>query len=172
MVPRFFNRLDMNTSGLIIVAKNSYAQSFLQEKGIVNKFYKAIVKGIVEKDEFLIDRPIGKVGDELRRRELTVEEGGQEAQTKIKVVKRFEAENLTLIEAELLTGRTHQIRAHMALEGYPLLGDELYGGEDKRAKRQMLHSYKTEFTDVETGKLITVEIDLPEDLKELLEKDK
>ena len=93
MVPRFFNRLDMNTSGLIIVAKNSYAQSFLQEKGTVNKFYKAIVKGIVEKDEFLIDRPIGKVGDELRRRELTVEEGGQEAQTKIKVVKRFEEEN-------------------------------------------------------------------------------
>lgn len=172
MVPRFFNRLDMNTSGLIIVAKNSYAQSFLQEKGTVNKFYKAIVKGIVEKDEFLIDRPIGKVGDELRRRELTVEEGGQEAQTKIKVVKRFEEENLTLIEAELLTGRTHQIRAHMALEGYSLLGDELYGGEDKRAKRQMLHSYKTEFTDVETGKLITVEIDLPEDMKELLEKDK
>ena len=172
MVPRFFNRLDMNTSGLIIVAKNSYAQSFLQEKGTVNKFYKAIVKGIVEKDEFLIDRPIGKVGDELRRRELTVEEGGQEAQTKIKVVKRFEEENLTLIEAELLTGRTHQIRAHMALEGYPLLGDELYGGEYKRAKRQMLHSYKTEFTDVETGKLITVEIDLPEDMKELLEKDK
>lgn len=172
MVPRFFNRLDMNTSGLIIVAKNSYAQSFLQEKGTVNKFYKAIVKGIVEKDEFLIDRPIGKVGDELRRRELTVEEGGQEAQTKIKVVKRFEEENLTLIEAELLTGRTHQIRAHMALEGYPLLGDELYGGEDKIAKRQMLHSYKTEFTDVETGKLITVEIDLPEDMKELLAKDK
>ena len=170
MVPRFFNRLDMNTSGLIIVAKNSYVQSFLQEKGTVNKFYKAIVKGIVEKDEFLIDRPIGKVGDELRRRELTVEEGGQEAQTKIKVVKRFEEENLTLIEAELLTGRTHQIRVHMALEGYPLLGDELYGGEDKRAKRQMLHSYKTEFTDVETGKMITVEIDLPDDMKELLEK--
>lgn len=170
MVPRFFNRLDMNTSGLIIVAKNSYAQSFLQEKGTANKFYKAIVKGIVEKDEFLIDRPIGKVGDELRRKELTVEEGGQEAQTKIKVVKRFEEENLTLIEAELLTGRTHQIRAHMALEGYPLLGDELYGGEDKRAKRQMLHSYKTEFTDVETGRMITVEIDLPEDMKELLEK--
>lgn len=170
MVPRFFNRLDMNTSGLIIVAKNSYAQSFLQEKGTVNKFYKAIVKGIVEKDEFLIDRPIGKVGDELRRRELTVAEGGQEAQTKIKVVKRFEEKNLTLIEAELLTGRTHQIRAHMALEGYPLLGDELYGGEDKRAKRQMLHSYKTEFTDVEIGKMITVEIDLPDDMKELLEK--
>jgi len=169
MVPRFYNRLDMNTSGLIIVAKNSFAQSFLQEKGIVNKFYKAIVKGIVEKDEFLIDRPIGKIGDDLRRREISVENGGQEAQTKIKVIKRFK--DLTLIEAELLTGRTHQIRAHMALEGYPLLGDELYGGEDKRAKRQMLHSYKTQFSDVETGQLKTVEIDIPDDMKKILSEE-
>lgn len=169
MVPRFYNRLDMNTSGLIIVAKNSYAQSFLQEKGIVNKFYQAIVKGIIEKDEFLIDKPIGKVGDDLRRREIAVKDGGQEAQTKIKVIKRFE--DLTLIEAELLTGRTHQIRAHMALEGYPLLGDELYGGEDKRAKRQMLHSYKTQFSDVETGELKTVEIDIPDDMKKILSEE-
>ena len=169
MVPRFYNRLDMNTSGLIIVAKNSYAQSFLQEKGIVNKFYKAIVKGIIEKDEFLIDKPIGKVGDDLRRREISVENGGQEAQTKIKVIKRLK--DLTLIEAELLTGRTHQIRAHMALEGYPLLGDELYGGEDKRAKRQMLHSYKTQFSDIETGELKTVEIDIPDDMKSILSKE-
>ena len=169
MIPRFYNRLDMNTSGLIIVAKNSYAQSFLQEKGIVNKFYKAIVKGIVEKDEFLIDRPIGKIGDDLRRREISVENGGQEAQTKIKVIKRLK--DLTLIEAELLTGRTHQIRAHMALEGYPLLGDELYGGEDKRAKRQMLHSYKTQFSDIETGELKTVEIDIPDDMKSILSEE-
>lgn len=169
MVPRFYNRLDMNTSGLIIVAKNSYAQSFLQEKGIVNKFYKAIVKGIIEKDEFLIDKPIGKVGDDLRRKEISVEDGGQDAQTKIKVIKRFK--DLTLIEAELLTGRTHQIRAHMALEGYPLLGDELYGGEDKRAKRQMLHSYKTQFSDVETGELKTVEIDIPDDMKKILSEE-
>ena len=164
MVPRFYNRLDMNTSGLIIVAKNSYAQSFLQEKGIVNKFYKAIVKGIIEKDEFLIDKPIGKVGDDLRRREISVENGGQEAQTKIKVIKRLK--DLTLIEAELLTGR-----AHMALEGYPLLGDELYGGEDKRAKRQMLHSYKTQFSDIETGELKTVEIDIPDDMKSILSEE-
>lgn len=169
MVPRFYNRLDMNTSGLIIVAKNSYAQSFLQEKGIVNKFYKAIVKGIIEKDEFLIDKPIGKVGDDLRRREISVENGGQEAQTKIKVIKRLK--DLTLIEAELLTGRTLQIRAHMALEGYPLLGDELYGGEDKRAKRQMLHSYKTQFSDIETGELKTVEIDIPDDMKSILSEE-
>ena len=168
MVPRFYNRLDMNTSGLIIVTKNAHAQAYLQEKGTVNKFYKAIVKGIIEKDEFLIDRPIGKIGEELRRLELSPEQGGQTAQTKIKVLKRSEEKNLTLIEAELLTGRTHQIRAHMALEGYPLLGDELYGGADNRADRQMLHSYKTEFSDIETGELRVVEVDLPDDMKKIL----
>ena len=169
MVPRFYNRLDMNTSGIIIVTKNAYAQSYLQEKGTVNKFYQAIVLGIVDRDEFLIDRPIGKIGDELRRVELQPEDGGQSAQTKIKVLKRFPDKNLTLIEAELLTGRTHQIRAHMALEGYPLLGDELYGGSDPRANRQMLHSYKTEFSDVETGELKSIEVELPEDMRKLLE---
>lgn len=168
MVPRFYNRLDMNTSGLIIVTKNAHAQAYLQEKGTVNKFYKAIVKGIIEKDEFLIDRPIGKIGEELRRVELSPEQGGQTAQTKIKVLKRSEEKNLTLIEAELLTGRTHQIRAHMALEGYPLLGDEVYGGADNRADRQMLHSYKTEFSDIETGELRVVEVDLPDDMKKIL----
>lgn len=168
MVPRFYNRLDMNTSGLIIVTKNAHVQAYLQEKGTVNKFYKAIVKGIIEKDEFLIDRPIGKIGEELRRVELSPEQGGQTAQTKIKVLKRSEEKNLTLIEAELLTGRTHQIRAHMALEGYPLLGDELYGGADNRADRQMLHSYKTEFSDIETGELRVVEVDLPDDMKKIL----
>lgn len=168
MVPRFYNRLDMNTSGIIIVTKNAYVQSYLQEKGVVNKFYQAIVLGIVEKDEFLIDKPIGKVGNELRRIELRPKDGGQSAQTKIKVLKRFPDKNLTLIEAELLTGRTHQIRAHMALEGHPLLGDELYGGIDKRIDRQMLHSYKTEFSDVETGELKSVEVELPDDMKKIL----
>ena len=169
MVPRFYNRLDMNTSGIIIVTKNAYAQSFLQDKGVVNKYYMAIVKGIIPKDEFIIDRNIGKVGDELRRVELSLEEGGQSAQTGIRVIQRFEDKNLTLIEARLFTGRTHQIRAHMALEGYPLLGDELYGGADNRANRQMLHSYKTEFSDIETGELKTVEVELPNDMKKILE---
>lgn len=168
MVPRFFNRLDMDTSGLIIVNKNAYSQSFLQEKGTVNKYYMAIVKGIIKEEEFLIDFPIGRVGDELRRVKLAVEDGGQEAKTKIKVLKRFPDRELTLVEAELLTGRTHQIRAHLSILGYPLLGDTLYGGEDERAKRQMLHSYKTEFTDIETKEIITVEIDLPEDMRKIL----
>lgn len=168
IVPRFYNRLDMNTSGIIIVTKNAHSQTYLQEKGIVNKYYKAIVKGIIKEDEFIIEKPIGKVGDELRRVELLPKDGGQEAKTQIKVLERFENKNLTLVEARLFTGRTHQIRAHLSLMGYPILGDELYGGADNRAERQMLHSYKTEFSNPKTFKLERVEVALPKDMKEIL----
>lgn len=167
--PRFFNRLDMNTSGLIVVAKNAYTQAFLQsDKEKVSKFYQAIVKGIVKEDEMMIEIPIGKEGDELRRKEMTPENGGQTAKTYMKVLERFPNEDLTLIELKLFTGRTHQIRAHMSLVGYPILGDDLYGGGDIRAKRQLLHAFKLIFTDVESGEKIQVEAPLPEDFKEIL----
>lgn len=167
--PRFFNRLDMNTSGLIVVAKNAYTQAFLQsDKEKVSKFYQAIVKGIVKEDEMMIEIPIGKEGDELRRKEMTPKNGGQTAKTYMKVLERFPNEDLTLIELKLFTGRTHQIRAHMSLVGYPILGDELYGGDDIRAKRQLLHAFKLIFTDVESGEKVQVEAPLPEDFKEIL----
>ena len=167
--PRFFNRLDMNTSGLIVVAKNAYTQAFLQsDKEKVSKFYQAIVKGIVKEDEMMIEIPIGKEEDELKRKEMTPENGGQTAKTYMKVLERFPNEDLTLIELKLFTGRTHQIRAHMSLVGYPILGDELYGGDDIRAKRQLLHAFKLIFTDVENGEKIQVEAPLPEDFKEIL----
>lgn len=168
LVPRFYNRLDMNTSGLIIVTKNAYSQAFLQEKTEVKKTYMALVEGIVEKDNFLIDIPIGKIGDELRRLKLEPENGGQTAQTQIKVIKRFENKNFTLIEAKLLTGRTHQIRAHLSLIGHSLLGDELYGGNLELAKRQMLHAYKLEFQNPKNNEMLEIEIDLPKDMKDLL----
>lgn len=167
--PRFFNRLDMNTSGLIVVAKNAYTQAFLQsDKEKVSKFYQAIVKGIVKEDEMMIEIPIGKEGDELRRKEMSPEDGGQTAKTHMRVLERFPNEDLTLIELELFTGRTHQIRAHMSLVGHPILGDELYGGEDTRAKRQLLHAFKLIFTDVESGEKIQVQAPLPNDFKEIL----
>lgn len=167
--PRFFNRLDMNTSGLIVVAKNAYTQAFLQsDKEKVSKFYQAIVKGIIKENEMMIEIPIGKEGDELRRKEMSSENGGQTAKTYMKVLERFPNEDLTLVELELFTGRTHQIRAHMSLIGYPILGDELYGGEDIRAKRQLLHAFKLIFTDVETGEKIQVQAPLPNDFKEIL----
>ncbi|MGL6100975.1 MAG: RluA family pseudouridine synthase, partial [Fusobacteriaceae bacterium] len=169
--PRFFNRLDMNTTGLIVVAKNAFSQAFLQsDKEKVSKFYQAIVKGIVKDDEMMIEIPLGKEGDDLRRKEMTVEQGGQTAKTSMKVLERFPEEDLTLIELELFTGRTHQIRAHMSLVGHPILGDELYGGLDLRAKRQLLHAFKLIFTDVETNEKKTVEAPLADDFREILHK--
>ncbi|MGF6906957.1 RluA family pseudouridine synthase [Fusobacterium sp. PH5-44] len=170
LVPRFYNRLDMNTSGLIIVVKNAYAQNYLQKSKKVKKFYMAIAKGIVQEDEFFIEKPIGKLGDELRRVELSVENGGKEAKTRIKVIKRNLKENLTLIEAELFTGRTHQIRAHLSLIGYPLLGDDLYGGSDERAKRQMLHSYKCQIPLINIEVIKEVEVGLPTDMEEIIKE--
>lgn len=168
LAPRFFNRLDMNTTGIIVVAKNGYSQAYLQNKGIVKKKYKTIVHGIVEEDKFLIETPIGRIGEELRRRKLSVEDGGQEAKTAVKVVKRYPKENLTLLEVELFTGRTHQIRVHLEGLGHPIVGDELYGGEDERVNRQLLHSYHLEFTNPDTKKQEIVEIDIPEDMKKIL----
>ncbi len=168
LAPRFFNRLDMNTTGIIVIAKNGYSQAFLQERATLKKYYQAIVHGIIDEDEFYIEKPLGKVGDELRRRELSVDEGGQEAKTLVKVLKRDAEKDITLVELELFTGRTHQIRAHLESVGHPILGDELYDGRDRRAKRQLLHSYKFEFTDPDTKIQKIVEIELPEDMREVL----
>ena len=170
LAPRFFNRLDMNTTGIIVVAKNGYTQAYLQERATLRKHYQAIVHGIVEEDEFIIEKPLGRIGDELRRRELSVEDGGQEAKTAVKVLKRYPEKDITLIELELFTGRTHQIRAHMESIGHSVLGDGLYDGTDERAERQLLHSYKFEFTNPDTGKQQIVEISLPEDMQEILKK--
>lgn len=168
-IPRFFNRLDMNTSGLIVVAKNAFSQSFLQDSGEVKKFYQAIVLGIVPEDDYIIEKSIGKIGDDLRRIELSIENGGQTAKTRIKVLKRDFEKKITLVEAELFTGRTHQIRAHLSLIGFPILGDELYGGQDIRAKRQLLHSYKLSFKNPETKEIVVVETDIPMDMKNILD---
>ena len=169
-VPRFFNRLDMNTSGLIVVAKNGHAQAFLQnkEKAKVKKYYQTIVRGIVKEDEFTIEESIGRVGESLKRELLTVEEGGQTAKTGVKVLKRMSDQNLTLLEVELFTGRTHQIRIHLSSMGHPILGDELYGGMIDGVKRQLLHAYKLIFTNPETGKDETVITSLPEDMEVII----
>lgn len=165
-VPRFYNRLDMNTSGLIVITKTAFAQAFLQDKVDVKKKYLTIVKGVVEKDEFIIEEPIGRVGESLRREILSIEKGGQEAKTAVKVLKRFE--DYTLIECELFTGRTHQIRVHLSTMGHPIMGDELYDGLDLRAKRQLLHAYKLKLVNPKTKEIQEFEAELPTDIKKLI----
>ena len=165
MVPRFYNRLDMDTSGLIIIAKNSFAQAFLQNFGDVKKYYMALVHGIIKEDTITIEKPIARVGDDLRRQIL---DEGQYAKTVVKTIKRNEDKNITLAECELFTGRTHQIRVHLSNEGHPILGDKLYGDMADNVKRQMLHSYKVSFIHPRTKEIKELEIGMYDDMKEFM----
>ena len=259
-VPRFYNRLDMNTSGLIIIAKNSFAQAFLQNFSIFEKKYLAIVNGIIndkqiarineelakdgekhkiqdlekenlkseiEKVNFgemkkyeeiekiesnsdlenkdskiaenrnfdnkdnnlslanksnfeneklkevetkiIIERRIFRDGDNLER---IIDERGQYAKTAIKVLKVYPEKNVTLVECELFTGRTHQIRVHLKSIGHTIVGDELYGkglNKELGINRQFLHAYKVKFIHPAFKKEIELEIPMFKDMKEFLE---
>ena len=125
---RFVNRLDMNTSGLLIVAKNSYAQDNLTKQmktDHIQKKYMAIVSGVMAQDSGTIDLPLGRPDpNEVERWVVPVEEGGYPSVTHFKVLKRFKKN--TLVELQLETGRTHQIRIHLAYIGHPIESDHLY----------------------------------------------
>ena len=263
-VPRFYNRLDMNTSGLIIIAKNSFAQAFLQNFSIFEKKYLAIVNGIIddkeisrineelakdgekhkiqdlekenlkpeiekvnfgemkkydeiekiennsnfenkdnkvgentnfnskkennnlnfkdkndfnneilekdEKNKIIIERRIFRDGDNLER---IIDERGQYAKTAVKVLKTYPEKNVTLVECELFTGRTHQIRVHLKSIGHTIVGDELYGnGLNKEfgINRQFLHAYKVKFTHPASKEEVELEIPIFTDMKDFLEK--
>ncbi|NLK62840.1 MAG: RluA family pseudouridine synthase [Fusobacteria bacterium] len=165
-VPRFYNRLDMNTSGIIIAAKTGFGQAFLQNKGEVKKYYKAFVKGIIKEQEIIIEDKIGISEDGIKR---IIDPNGQDAKTKVKIIKTYEKNNITQVELELFTGRTHQIRVHLSNIGHPIIGDELYGGEYKDIKRQLLHSYKVIYIDPRLNQKKEFEIELFSDMK-LFEK--
>ncbi len=129
---RFVNRLDMNTSGLLIVAKNSHAQDHLTKQmkaDHIQKKYKAIVSGVIENDNGTIDAPLGRPDpNEVERWVLPVELGGYPSVTHYNVLERFK--NYSLVELQLETGRTHQIRVHLAYLGFPIVGDHLYCNGD------------------------------------------
>lgn len=169
LVPRFVNRLDMNTSGLIVIAKNAFTQSFFQsENANIEKKYLAIAEGIIEDDHFIIEKNIYKDGDRLDR---IIDERGQYAKTEFKVIERFKNIGVTLVECKLYTGRTHQIRVHLKSINHPIIGDSLYNPESKHNKivnRQMLHSYFLEFNHPTTGKRLKFDIGLYKDIKDLI----
>ncbi|MGP1494873.1 MAG: RluA family pseudouridine synthase [Streptobacillus sp.] len=169
LVPRFVNRLDMNTSGLIVIAKNAFTQNFFQsENANIEKKYLAIAEGIIEDDHFIIEKNIYKDGDRLDR---IIDERGQYAKTEFKVIERFKNIGVTLVECKLYTGRTHQIRVHLKSINHPIIGDSLYNPESKYNKivnRQMLHSYFLEFNHPTIGKRLKFDIGLYKDMKDLI----
>lgn len=169
LVPRFVNRLDMNTSGLIVIAKNAFTQSFFQsENANIEKKYLAIAEGIIEDNHFIIEKNIYKDGDRLDR---IIDERGQYAKTEFKVIERFKNIGVTLVECKLYTGRTHQIRVHLKSINHPIIGDSLYNPESKYNKivnRQMLHSYFLEFNHPTTEKRLKFDIGLYKDMKDLI----
>jgi len=160
---RFVNRLDRDTSGLIIVAKNSHAQDFLSNSDITKK-YIAIVHGNVEKDG-TVNEPMGKDPNHVARR--IVKPDGQESITHYHVIENIPG--YCMLELRLETGRTHQIRCHMSYLGHILVGDDLYGSPafPNQFERQALHSYYLSFTHPTSGKTIEIKTDIPEDMKEL-----
>jgi 23S rRNA pseudouridine1911/1915/1917 synthase len=173
--PGIVHRLDKDTSGLLVVAKNDLAHQSLskqiQEKTAIRK-YLAIVYGRVNREEGTIHTAYGR--HSRHRQKMAVYELGteemKEAITHYKVRQRFR--NFTLVECELETGRTHQIRVHMKHLGHTILGDTVYGPKknDLGVTRQMLHAYSLSFDQPKTGKRLQFEVKPPEDFKAIVDR--
>lgn len=172
--PGIVHRIDKDTSGILVVAKNDNAHKKLSEQFKVHSItrkYIALVKGIIKEDTMDIDYPIGRSSKDRKKMAVTYK-NSKEAKTHIKVLKRFYNSNVTLVEATLETGRTHQIRVHMAYVGHPLVGDEVYGKKDSRFKieGQMLHAKTLGFIHPTKNRYIEFESDLPKYYLEILKK--
>lgn len=168
---RLVNRLDKDTSGIVIVAKCEYIQEQLvkqMQNNIFEKEYIALVNGILPINNELktINVPIKRKADSIIER--IVSDDGDKAITKYKVIKNFNQENYSLVKIKLETGRTHQIRVHFSSLGYPILGDSLYGNASKLINRQALHAYKVSFLHPIEKKNIRIISKMPKDIKTLL----
>ncbi|MEO9027999.1 MAG: RluA family pseudouridine synthase [Ktedonobacteraceae bacterium] len=172
--PGIVHRLDRDTSGLIIVAKNVRAQAALVgqiQRHEVIKHYTALVEGVISLDQGSIDAPIGR--DPRHRQQMTITAiGSREARTHFRVLERFARH--TLLRIQLETGRTHQIRVHLKAIGHPVVGDPTYGSGNvirgSSLKRQFLHASQLQFAHPITATPLTFESPLPADLQAVLER--
>ena len=162
--PGIIHRLDKDTTGALVIAKNNYAHEKIAEQ-IKNretkKVYVALVKGIIKEEKGVIDMPIGRSTTD--RKKMAVIKTGKNAYTEFKVLKRFE-EGYTLVEVNLKTGRTHQIRVHMAQIGHPVVGDSTYssGKNPFGVTSQMLHSHILGFTHPTKNEYMEFEAPIPD----------
>ncbi len=161
------NRLDKDTSGLMIVAKNSFAHdklNLLLQQNKIQKTYLAVVEGNLDGNA-IIDLPILDIKGQIKRE---ISPKGKRAVTEYKALKSNG--KFTLLQINLLTGRTHQIRVHMSNCGFPLVGDNLYGSASPYIDRQALHSYRLSFIHPFTSEAVDAVAELPSDMKRLLEE--
>jgi len=164
------HRLDKETSGLIIVAKNDFTHKKIANQfksRTVSKSYLAIVKGIVQHDQGKCDQPIGK-GRIFKKRMIVQHSEGKAALSEYTVVERYAY--ATLLEVKIHTGRTHQIRVHMKYMGHPVLGDCVYGVSSPLIDRQCLHAHKLEFNHPKSKKRMSFVAQLPSDMKQVIKQ--
>ncbi len=165
--PGIVHRLDKDTSGLILIAKNRVSQANLSaqfKNRVVKKAYLALVKGKLTPEQGIIEAAIGR--DRHHRQRMAVVTKGREARTEYRVIRYYG--NHTLLEIKPETGRTHQIRVHLAAIGFPVVGDVAYGLKSPRFPRQFLHAGKIAFRLPSTGDFVEFESPLPPDLTQVL----
>ncbi len=169
--PGIVHRIDKDTSGLLMVAKNNVAHeclaSQLKDKTSIREYY-AIVNGVIKSDTGTVNKPLGRHPKDRKR--MAIVTGGREAVTHYEVIERYK--HHTFVKLKLETGRTHQIRVHMASIGYPLLGDPVYGLKNEKVKYegQALHAKTLGFVHPSTGKLMIFDSEIPEYFNRLLDK--
>ncbi len=171
MRPGIVHRIDKDTSGLLIVAKNDFSHNILAEQIKRHSFtrkYQAVVCGNLKQDEETVNLPIGRSSSDRKKMAVT-QKNSKNAVTHYRVIQRYNG--FTHVELTLETGRTHQIRVHMSYIGHPVAGDCIYGGKNiiTRLNGQCLHAYFISFKHPRTGEVLTFSSDLPEYFKEFLE---
>ena len=165
------NRLDLNTSGLVVFAKNEYIQECLikqMSNNTFKKYYLAIVEGKLNNLSGTINEPIARKENSIIERCVSAQ--GQNSITHYNVI--YSNDNYSIVKCSLETGRTHQIRVHFSFIGHPLLGDTLYGNHSNLIDRQALHCYFLEFVNPLTNKTLKVESPIPDDMKKFFDNKK